>query len=153
MRASFLAFSVFRRMSSMLSLSTPPLVRSLRHTSASCYLTHPCRYSDGGSILPAFIGRLRVSSVCSCDVLCARIWKGGHGTRRGSHRHRLSCVSLSFKSRMMPSIDSPAFLDPLFSGILEKGYERRVVMPSDECMEWRLLEPTHQNVWIRFGDR
>ena len=53
----------------------------------------------------------------------------------------------------MPSIDSPAFLDPLFSGILEKGYERRVVMPSDEYMEWGPLPPTRQNVWIRFGDR
>ena len=39
----------------------------------------------------------------------------------------------------MPSIDSPAFLGPLFSGILEKGYEMQVVMPGDECMEWRPL--------------
>jgi hypothetical protein len=71
-------------------------------------LTYLYRYSNGGGILSALIGRLRISSVCSCDVLCARIWKRGHGTCRDSHRRRLSCVSVSFSWRM-PSTDSPAF--------------------------------------------
>jgi len=76
----------------MLLLSTLRPVRSRAihwHLAADV-----CRYSDGGGLLSAFIGRLWIPSVCSRDVLCAGNWKGGYGACRDSHRHWLSCVRL-----------------------------------------------------------
>jgi len=76
----------------MLLLSTLRLVRS--HAIHYHPVADVCRYSNGGGILFALAGRLRISAVRSRDVLCTGIWQGGHGACRRSHRHRLSCVSL-----------------------------------------------------------
>jgi hypothetical protein len=99
----------------------------------SSLLTYLYWYSNGGGILSAFIDRLRISSVCSCDVLCARVWERGHGTRRDSHRRRLSCVSVLLLDDALDRFTWD--LDPGFSGISEKEYGTQVVVPSDEDTE------------------